>query len=90
LGSWYYLVSTFDGNKIRLYINGEIVDSTISINANPHSNNEALLFGGRVNEFFGGIMDEVRIETKARPATWIKLSYLNQNPGTAFVKLKNQ
>ena len=76
--TWYYLAGTFDGDKIRLYVNGELRDSTQTIGNNPHQSREPLSLGGRTGEFFKGIMDEVRIETKARSADWIRLCYRNQ------------
>lgn len=88
LDTWYYLVSTFDGNKIRLYVNGALIDSTISIMENPHSTEEPLLIGGRVNEFFKGVMDEVRIERTARSEEWIRLSFLNQQLNSKLTILK--
>lgn len=89
LNTWYYLVSTYDGDKIRLYINGEVVDSTLSIRQSPlFGDSNLLLIGGRNNEFFKGVMDEVRIENKARSAQWIKLSYLNQLPNREIAGLK--
>lgn len=89
LSKWYHLASTYDGEKIRLFINGEIVDSTETFDDTPHSNDDhPLLFGGRVNEFFKGIMDEVRIEKKARSAEWIKLCYKNQKADGAVINIK--
>ena len=63
---------------------------------NPHSNTDnPLLFGGRlykgeISEFFKGVMDEVRIENKARSAEWIRLCYLSQQPGSKIVRFRNK
>lgn len=103
-GSWYYLTSTFDGDKIRLYINGVIVDSTVSIETNPLASSNPLFIGGRtyvfpetdstamftVNEFFGGVIDEVRVENRARSAEWIKLCYISQLPESNFATCKTK
>jgi Concanavalin A-like lectin/glucanases superfamily/Domain of unknown function (DUF2341) len=75
---WYHLTGTYDGDKIRLYINGELADSTRSIGKYPVSSNEPLSIGGRDGEYVKGIMDEVRIEKQARSADWIKLCYVTQ------------
>lgn len=89
LETWNFVTSTYDGDKVRLYINGEIADSSLSIALNPRINNDTpLLFGGRENEFFKGVMDEVRIENKARSADWIRLCYRNQHPESNIVKIK--
>lgn len=92
LETWYYVTSTFDGDRVRLYVNGEIVDSSISIGMNPRSNdNNPLMLGGRyykdrISEFFKGTMDEIRIERVARCAEWIKLCYLNQRADSDIVR----
>ena len=84
---WSHIAATWDGDKIRLFINGEVVDSTLHL---PHpptaSDRQQLLFGGRSEEHFKGIMDEVRIERVARPAEWIRLSYETQRIGGTVVR----
>lgn len=75
---WYYLCGTYDGDKIRLYINGELADSTSSIGAAPILSSQVLSIGGRKGEYFKGVMDEVRIENRARSPEWIRLCYVNQ------------
>jgi hypothetical protein len=89
-GAWYYLAGTFDLDKIRLYVNGAPRDSTQTIGATPHSSREPLQIGGRSGEFFKGVMDEVRIENRARSADWIRLCHLNQGGGLVVTKLKRQ
>jgi hypothetical protein len=83
---WYYLTGTYDGDKIRLYINGELADSTKTIGKYPLSSNEVLSIGGRKDEYVKGILDEVRIENQTRSADWIKLSYQTQVKGNKIVK----
>jgi hypothetical protein len=83
---WYYLAGTYDGDKIRLYINGELADSTKTIGKYPVSSNEPLSIGGRKDEYVKGVLDEVRIENQARSAEWIRLSYLNQKVNSTLVK----
>lgn len=84
---WYHLAGTYDGDKIRLYINGDLADSTNTIGKYPVSSNELLSIGGRKDEYVKGIIDEVRIENRARSADWIKLSYLTQCENNCIVKL---
>jgi hypothetical protein len=87
--TWYYLAGTFDGDKIRLYVNGEQVDSTQTIGVNPLSSQEPLSLGGRSGEFVKGIMDEVRIERRARSADWIRLCYRNQKQNAVVTGFKH-
>ncbi len=86
LETWYHVASTYDGDKIRLYVNGEEVDSSLAIAMNPAGSDNPLFFGGRVGEYFSGVMDEVRIEHVARPPEWIRFCYRNQHPGSELVK----
>ncbi|MDG5813648.1 DUF2341 domain-containing protein [Chitinispirillales bacterium ANBcel5] len=92
MNAWYHIAVTYDQDKIRLYVNGQIVDSTETIGMDPIHSGNPLLFGGRVygghtNEFFKGIMDEIRVETVARSPEWIRLSYKSQKPGSGVVRL---
>jgi len=86
LDVWYHIASTYDGDKIRLFINGDAVDSTLHIAEKPLPSEEPLLFGGRLEEFFKGTMDEVRIENTARSAQWIRFSYETQRIGSTVVR----
>ncbi len=84
---WYHLAGTYDGNKIRLYINGTLADSTNTIPEYPVFSSQPLSIGGRKNEFVKGIMDEVRIENCARSAEWVRFSYLTQSENNLIVTL---
>ena len=89
IGSWFFLTGAFDGNRIRLFINGELLDSTEIITASPVWSNSPLLLGGRNGELVKGIMDEVRVENRARSPEWIHLSYENQRGNSVLVKIEN-
>jgi hypothetical protein len=87
-GVWYYLVGTYDGDKIRYYVNGIAKDSTQTIGVNPNSSDQILSLGGRPGELVSGTMDEVRIENIARSSDWIKLCYMNQKSDDRLVVVK--
>jgi glucose/arabinose dehydrogenase/chitodextrinase len=66
LNTWTHVALTYDGSLLRLYVNGNLVASqpasgTIQTNSSP------LRIGGNVpyGEFFGGLIDEVRIYNRA-------------------------
>lgn len=64
-GGWYHLVSVYDGNSVRMYINGELNNSyDIQISSIP--NDAASLQIGARNgmDFFTGLIDDVRIYNK--------------------------
>lgn len=62
LNTWSFLVGTSDGDTVRLYVNGELVDSIAS--ESLPTNDETLLVGafqrdGIEEQFFNGVIDEV-------------------------------
>ena len=77
---WNFIVFTYDGDNMRAYLNGSLVDivaSTISIQTIPYP-----FRIGRVSDDTGylrGTLDEVRIYNVARSSAWIKASYNSGN-----------
>ena len=64
--TWYHLAGTYDGSKIRLYVNGRLL-SVRSYTAGAKGNNDPLqLGGGPSNRWFKGLIDEVRVFNHAR------------------------
>ncbi|MBS1771544.1 MAG: T9SS type A sorting domain-containing protein [Bacteroidetes bacterium] len=68
-GRWYSMISTFDGNKVKIYINGNLVDSATpsSVTAIGTSTDSAFI-GGNYNGVTGGYpywlnanLDDLRI-----------------------------
>ena len=87
-GEWHYIVGTFDGETVRIYVDGSDTGSTP--NTDPSGNLDAVTgsvfigihANGTANPVNGEI-DEVRISNTARSAEWIATEYNNQNsPGT--------
>ncbi len=70
LGSWQHVAATYDGDRVRLYVNGELVgDAPV---AEVLSTDGALRIGGGdlwwSDEGFKGRIDEVRIYNRALSA----------------------
>ncbi len=62
--TWSHLALTYDGANLRLYVNGELVDTESSPPAQASVG--PLLFGGNDDEeFFRGRLDEVRVYDRA-------------------------
>ncbi|MHC4739426.1 MAG: LamG domain-containing protein [Planctomycetota bacterium] len=84
LNSWSHVAGTWDGSKLRIYINGQLdreFDWTYGINSSKAS----LYFGvnpGGGDEYFNGIMDEVRIWSRALDAQEIEGSMYNALEGS--------
>ena len=90
LGSWQYLVATYDGSTMQLWVNG--FAQSISISYSPYQSNGPLRFGedGGGGYRFAGSLDEIRISNAARSASWILTSYNNQLAPSQFYSLSRE
>ena len=103
LHTWYFLVTTYDGSVGKCYINGTLVGST-TLNLTIPTDNLPLTIGRDspgAEEYFNGIIDEVRIYNRALtqaeintlakdfPLASIADKALNEgNSGTSIMKFK--
>jgi len=77
-GNWHHLVGTFDGTNMRLYIDHGLID-TLSNPGSINSSGMDLNIGRRGtldDSFSDGLIDEVRIYSRALTADEIYLHYL--------------
>ncbi len=78
LDNWHFLVGTYDGQNIKLYIDNQLVN-TQPCSHTPTSNGEPLVFGkGSPGDFpisFNGAIDEVMILNKPLTAEEISSIY---------------
>ncbi|MGI6607121.1 MAG: LamG-like jellyroll fold domain-containing protein, partial [Peptococcia bacterium] len=75
LGEWTYVVGTYDGSRVKLYLNGTLV-KTINISGEINAHNEPLRIGGEKNgAYFEGMIDEVKIYNEALSAAEIQDRY---------------
>jgi len=75
LGEWTYLVGTYDGTRMRLYLNGAQVNS-IAISGEINCHTEPLRIGGDApGAYFEGQIDEVSIYNAALSAAEIRERY---------------
>jgi hypothetical protein len=91
-GSWHHLVATYDGSKMKIYIDGTQDaferDKTDNILSVPPEENEVWIGHGDQPKDkswsyeWEGQIDEVRISGIARSQCWIETEYFNiNNPG---------
>jgi glucose/arabinose dehydrogenase len=68
-GVWSHLAATYDGSAIRLYVNG-VLAVTQAASGSVTSSTGALRIGGNSvwNEWFAGLIDEVRVYNRALTA----------------------
>jgi beta-lactam-binding protein with PASTA domain len=74
LNTWTHVASTYDGTTHRLFINGVQVRA-VALSTAIAVGNQQLRIGGNnafANEFFAGLIDEVRIYNRARTAAQIQ------------------
>jgi hypothetical protein len=73
LNTWTHLAATYDGAHLRLYVNGTVV-RTLAVTGNMTVSSGPLKLGGNAiwNEWFAGLMDDVRIYNRALSAAEIQ------------------
>lgn len=91
-GTYYHLAATWEGNAIRLYLNGVLdAEASTSMPAGSLSKDARPLYlGGRVvnpflpssKDLWDGELDEVRLSRVALPEAHYKLSYATQKIGS--------
>lgn len=83
--TWQHVVGTYDGD-LKVYVDGSLSATTLTASQDTLSTHE-IFIGARANATlpWDGKMDEVRVSSSARAATWISTEYNNQNsPGTFY------
>jgi hypothetical protein len=67
--NWYYIVGTYDGNTLRLYVNNTLVESTSGLVYTTQSSNSGIYLMSRwdntPSELWGGYLSIVNIYDKA-------------------------
>jgi hypothetical protein len=74
---WHYLAGTYDGQKVKLYVDG-VLRNTVNHNGHIASNNYNLQFGKdaqNTNRLYDGVLDSVRIYNRALSAAEITQLY---------------
>ncbi len=94
-GAWHHLVATYDGSKMKIYIDGakdaNELDKTDNILSVPPTENEVWI--GHADQPkdvawsypWDGQIDEVRISATAQSADWIATEYNNQSSPVTFL-----
>jgi len=87
-GEWYYLVASWDGSVVRVYING---DYNKQYALTSYGNLTTPTRFGAADDGttyqFKGVVDEVRISDTYRDSDWIKTSYNNQSSPSNFYSI---
>jgi hypothetical protein len=77
--NWYYIVGTYDGNTLSLYVNNTLVESTSGLVFTPQSSNSGIFLMSRwdnqPNELWDGYLSTVAIYDKALDSGQISSIY---------------
>lgn len=87
-GIWHHLAFVREAGRTLLYLDG-VRDAVLSLAADDVDSNGELHIGQDVHlsaERWHGLLDEVRIASRAHGIDWIKLSYQNQSPGSQVLE----
>jgi hypothetical protein len=86
LGYWYHLVGTYDGDKTRIYLNGEFIEEKDVPNDGIDLSSGPLYIGGvpNSNNMFFGKIDEVAIYNRALTPEEIQQHYQNGLDGLGY------
>jgi len=79
-GKWHFVVSTFDGEMLRLYVDGSQVARKLGKGFPDDTGNQPLRVGAnslRLDGFFEGEIDEVRVWNRALSTEEIEDQYSN-------------
>lgn len=75
LNQWYYVVATYDGTTLRLYVNGQQVGTPLNCSYVATTTNASLIGRDLPGNYWGGTLDEVAIYGSALTATQISAHY---------------
>jgi len=76
VGSWTHVAGTYDGSKLCLYINGNLVSQS-AYSSDIGAGATGLYIGGHTSQYFNGLIDEVRLWNVVRSQGQIQAS-MNQ------------
>lgn len=75
-GSWHYVVATYDGTNISLYVDGEMDRAPVQHLSGMKTSAYPLCIGkGHIAGYFDGVIDDVRIYNRALSADDIQANY---------------
>jgi len=85
---WYYVTGLSTNGQCSILINGAVAQSKAPASARLGAGGAIKIGSSKNNDqYFDGIIDEVRIQKVARPTTWLSTEYANQNNPAAFYSI---
>ncbi|MDD5145201.1 MAG: LamG domain-containing protein, partial [Candidatus Pacebacteria bacterium] len=82
MGNWYHVVGTYDGSRLKLYINGVLQSNTPGLSGNITKGGNSLIIGAWIpyNETFNGSIDEIRIYNRDLSPEEVRYHYNRGGP----------
>jgi len=77
LNTWTHLAVTYDGAMVRLFVNGSQVSSTAHTGTIQVTSNPLRIGGNTYGQYFQGVIDEVRIYSRAITAAEVASDMVN-------------
>ncbi len=90
IGKWYHFVGIYDGSKLLLYVDGVLIDDSVSLTGSLPSTTSGLFIGSygfNNNTTFDGSLSNAQIFNSALPATGsnsVETLYNNGSPLTSM------
>ena len=80
LDEWYHIAITYDGSTLKMYVNGQLNNSSsVSGNLHVNSRNASIGSDNGGQKFFNGLIDEVKFFNTALTSTEIQAVYNDQS-----------
>jgi hypothetical protein len=86
---WHHLVGIYNGDSVKLFIDG-VLAAERGTGGAPIQSNKTAVSIGRIDQgaaHFPGRIDEVRLSSVARSDDWIKTTYRNLANPAAFIRV---
>ncbi len=91
--TWYQVVGTYDGNEVKIYVDGSLSDTVSMSGSMDDANGHDVGIGENLDasgRHLNGRLDEVRIAGKAKSSEWIETEYNNQHDPSGFYSVSPQ
>jgi hypothetical protein len=72
---WHYLVATYDGAALRIYVDGRLVKEGAGVGSIDGTEVDLIAGVSNSQYYLDGLLDELRVSSVARPADWITLQW---------------
>lgn len=79
LDTWYHTTWLYDGSTSSLFLNGNLVGTT-TMSGTPSNDTQPFYVGINYDDYFDGIIDDVRVYNYARTPSQIALDYTTGKP----------